>query len=164
MLLDASGRLWCIDNALCFNRHETLRTVIWDFAGERLPEAWQGDIRRVRDCLRAADASTDALRACLQDAEVEALIRAQHGAAGAPRAAGDVPLALRPLAAGLVAARGQKRTAGLELVAIRSLACPGVIACGSMYTAPFRTSMAMRSRPRGEGPKTRWPAMSKVSP
>ncbi len=74
VLLDGSGRLWCIDNALCFHSYEKLRTVIWDFAGERLPEGWQHDIRRVRDCLRAADPSTDALRACLSVAEVEALI------------------------------------------------------------------------------------------
>ncbi len=74
MLLDEAGRLWCIDNALCFHSYEKLRTVVWDFAGERLPESWLHDIRRVRDCLGDRDAATAALRACLHDREVEALI------------------------------------------------------------------------------------------
>lgn len=31
------GRIWAIDNGLCFHVAPKLRTVIWDFAGERLP-------------------------------------------------------------------------------------------------------------------------------
>ena len=74
VLRDAEGRLWGIDNALCFHRHEKLRTVIWDFAGEQLPEQWQLDLRRVHDCLRDREGSTSALAACLRDGELEALI------------------------------------------------------------------------------------------
>ena len=74
VLLDAERRLWGIDNALCFHRHEKLRTVIWDFAGEELPEQWQLDLRRVHDCLRDREGSTSALAACLRDGELEALI------------------------------------------------------------------------------------------
>ena len=50
LLLDEAGRVWGIDNALSFHSHEKLRTVIWDYAGERLPEHWLLDIGRVRDC------------------------------------------------------------------------------------------------------------------
>ena len=32
-VLLAEDRLWAIDNGLCFNRHDKLRTVIWDFGG-----------------------------------------------------------------------------------------------------------------------------------
>jgi hypothetical protein len=32
-VLLAEERLWGIDNGLCFNEHEKLRTVIWDFGG-----------------------------------------------------------------------------------------------------------------------------------
>jgi len=35
-LLDAEGRIWAIDNGLCFHAEPKLRTVIWDFAGERV--------------------------------------------------------------------------------------------------------------------------------
>ena len=62
----------------------------------------------MRDCLRAADASTDALRACLQDAELEALIERSTELLANPVLPEMYPLALRPLAAGLVAARGTR--------------------------------------------------------
>ncbi len=36
-VLLAEDRLWAIDNGLCFNEQDKLRTVIWDFGGEPLP-------------------------------------------------------------------------------------------------------------------------------
>jgi uncharacterized repeat protein (TIGR03843 family) len=44
VLLDAHGALWGIDNGLCFNEEPKLRTVIWDFAGETLPEGLCTDL------------------------------------------------------------------------------------------------------------------------
>jgi uncharacterized repeat protein (TIGR03843 family) len=35
-VLLAEDRLWAIDNGLCFNVHDKLRTVIWDFGGRPL--------------------------------------------------------------------------------------------------------------------------------
>ena len=35
-VLLAENRLWAIDNGLCFNEHDKLRTVIWDFGGAPL--------------------------------------------------------------------------------------------------------------------------------
>jgi uncharacterized repeat protein (TIGR03843 family) len=35
-LLDQEGRIWAIDNGLSFHVEPKLRTVIWDFAGERI--------------------------------------------------------------------------------------------------------------------------------
>ncbi len=37
VLIDAEDHLWGIDNGLCFHPQPKLRTVMWDFAGERLP-------------------------------------------------------------------------------------------------------------------------------
>lgn len=37
-LVDESGRLWAIDNGLSFHEDPKLRTVLWDVAGEPLPE------------------------------------------------------------------------------------------------------------------------------
>ena len=40
--IDGGGRgdrVWAIDNGLCFAADDKLRTVIWEFAGERLPDA-----------------------------------------------------------------------------------------------------------------------------
>src|SRR5258708_35441861 len=36
-LLDAQGRIWAVDHGLTFNTAPKLRTVIWDFAGGRVP-------------------------------------------------------------------------------------------------------------------------------
>jgi uncharacterized repeat protein (TIGR03843 family) len=35
-VLLAEERIWAIDNGLCFNEDDKLRTVIWDFGGEPL--------------------------------------------------------------------------------------------------------------------------------
>jgi uncharacterized repeat protein (TIGR03843 family) len=43
----AEGRIWAIDHGLCFHEESKLRTVIWDFAGERLPETLAEDIGRL---------------------------------------------------------------------------------------------------------------------
>jgi len=45
-VLLAEDRLWAIDNGLCFNTHDKLRTVIWDFGGEPLEAAVQEDLAR----------------------------------------------------------------------------------------------------------------------
>jgi hypothetical protein len=36
-LLDGDGRIWAVDHGLTFHPHPKLRTVIWDFAGLRVP-------------------------------------------------------------------------------------------------------------------------------
>ena len=46
-LLGPDGRIWAIDNGLCFNVEPKLRTVIWDFAGEPLPDGVRDDLRRL---------------------------------------------------------------------------------------------------------------------
>ncbi|MHB1582293.1 MAG: SCO1664 family protein [Acidimicrobiales bacterium] len=49
-VLLAEDRLWAIDNGLTFHTEPKLRTVIWDFAGERLPERAVADLRRLVRC------------------------------------------------------------------------------------------------------------------
>ena len=36
-LLGLDGRVWAIDNGLCFAEDDKLRTVIWEFGGEPIP-------------------------------------------------------------------------------------------------------------------------------
>lgn len=45
-LLGPDGRIWAIDNGLCFNADPKLRTVIWEFAGEPLPDDVRDDLLR----------------------------------------------------------------------------------------------------------------------
>src|SRR3989475_10000735 len=45
-LFDAEDRVWVIDHGLTFHVDHKLRTVIWDFAGRRLPDDLCGDVER----------------------------------------------------------------------------------------------------------------------
>jgi uncharacterized repeat protein (TIGR03843 family) len=38
VLIDPHNHIWLIDHGVCFHEEEKLRTVIWDFSGEPLPE------------------------------------------------------------------------------------------------------------------------------
>ncbi len=38
LLIDEAGKIWGIDNGLCFHVHNKLRTVMWDFVDEELPD------------------------------------------------------------------------------------------------------------------------------
>lgn len=38
VLIDPADHIWLIDHGICFHVEEKIRTVIWDFAGEPLPE------------------------------------------------------------------------------------------------------------------------------
>lgn len=50
-LLDEQGHLWGIDHGISFHHQPKLRTVIWDFAGESIPEAILEDLVRFCDTL-----------------------------------------------------------------------------------------------------------------
>lgn len=51
VLAGPDGRLWAIDHGLTFNEEPKLRTVIWEPAGDRLPDSVRDDIARVADAL-----------------------------------------------------------------------------------------------------------------
>ena len=74
MIFDEAGHLWLIDHGLCFNVEEKLRTVIWDFAGEPVPEDLCSDIEKFRQKLAAPSELLDQLQKHLAPDEIEALI------------------------------------------------------------------------------------------
>jgi uncharacterized repeat protein (TIGR03843 family) len=55
------GCIIAIDQGLCFHTHDKLRTVIWDFAGEPVPEDLTTDLARLE--LDLADAEGETRRA-----------------------------------------------------------------------------------------------------
>ncbi|MGA0893002.1 MAG: SCO1664 family protein [Ilumatobacteraceae bacterium] len=67
VLIDGEGRVWGIDNGLCFAEEFKLRTVVWEFGGEPLPDALRGAIASI------ADAVPDDVAELLADDEVAAL-------------------------------------------------------------------------------------------
>jgi hypothetical protein len=74
MIFDEEGHLWLIDHGLCFNAEEKLRTVIWDFAGEPIPEDICTAIQEFRQKLDPPSALLGALQEHLAPDEVAALI------------------------------------------------------------------------------------------
>ena len=74
VLLAPDGHLWGIDNGLCFHEEQKLRTVIWDYAGTRIPEAWCEAIARVRDAITTEAEEAAPLLAFLSGLERRALV------------------------------------------------------------------------------------------
>ena len=68
-VLLAEDRLWAIDNGLCFNEDDKLRTVIWDFGGEPLPP---DDVTALERLQRKGPSAR--LRELLTPPEIEALL------------------------------------------------------------------------------------------
>ncbi len=67
-LLGDDGRIWAIDHGLCMHDEPKLRTVIWDFCGEPVPDAL------LEDAARLADSPPPALAGLVTDDEVDALV------------------------------------------------------------------------------------------
>ncbi len=73
-LLDSNGKIWGIDHGICFHRQPKLRTVIWDFSGDAIPDQWIKDIARFRNDLNDR-AFLDPLLSVLSASEIDALKR-----------------------------------------------------------------------------------------
>lgn len=73
LLLDTWGRIWAIDNALTFHPQPKLRTVIWDFAGEMIPDDYLDDLRHLQECLAPGSTLHQALATLLIEDEIAAL-------------------------------------------------------------------------------------------
>ena len=68
-LLGEDGRIWAIDNGLCFHREPKLRTVIWEFAGDDLPAD------AIASLTKLSDGVPKSLSSLLNQSEVEAVRR-----------------------------------------------------------------------------------------
>jgi uncharacterized repeat protein (TIGR03843 family) len=79
-LLGRDGRLYAIDNGLCFHAEPKLRTVVWDFAGEPVPE----DVRKAARRL-AGDGLPAALAELLAPEERSALLGRARALSAAER-------------------------------------------------------------------------------
>jgi hypothetical protein len=77
-LFDAKDRVWVIDHGLTFHVDQKLRTVIWDFSGEPLPEDLCGDVERALIDVEKGGLGKR-LRELLTPAEVRMLKRRLRG-------------------------------------------------------------------------------------
>lgn len=69
------GRLWAIDHGICFHYEPKLRTVLWDFVGERLPPEVLRALCAFRERLDGSDGLTRLLDDLLEKNELRALRR-----------------------------------------------------------------------------------------
>lgn len=72
-LVDSQNHLWGIDHGITFHAANKLRTVIWDFAGQPVPDALLEDIEKL--CMTVDSPQNEfhqKLSALLHDAEVRA--------------------------------------------------------------------------------------------
>jgi uncharacterized repeat protein (TIGR03843 family) len=72
-LLGRDGRIHVIDHGVCFGVQPKLRTVIWDFAGEPVPDELLQDVARLEAELREGE-TREALRSLLDPLEVDATL------------------------------------------------------------------------------------------
>jgi len=56
-LLDPNGHVWGIDHGISFHSAHKLRTVIWDYAGDAIPDALISDIDRLCSALDDSDSA-----------------------------------------------------------------------------------------------------------
>jgi uncharacterized repeat protein (TIGR03843 family) len=73
VLLSPDEHVWLIDHGLCFNVEDKLRTVIWDFAGEPIPEGVLADIETFRRRLQPSDPLWGTFESLLSLEETQAL-------------------------------------------------------------------------------------------
>lgn len=73
-LLSSDGEVFSVDHGVCFHEQPKLRTVIWDFAGEPIPQGMLDDLRALRARL-AAGPLRETLAGLLSPAEVDAVER-----------------------------------------------------------------------------------------
>lgn len=72
VLRDASGAVLGVDHGLTFHADPKLRTVLWGWAGEPLPQEWADLVARLAELLEAGDLGTE-LAGLLNRREVRAL-------------------------------------------------------------------------------------------
>ena len=81
-LIDPEGRIWAIDNGLTFHEEFKVRTVLWDFSGEPIPDEVAAAVTALLDA-----GLSEPLRQMLTDDEAAAVL----GRARAVLAGGHFP-------------------------------------------------------------------------
>jgi uncharacterized repeat protein (TIGR03843 family) len=74
VLFGPDGHMWLIDHGLCFHRDDKLRTVIWDFAGEPIPEDLCAVLTNFSENLKPGSDLFTTLRPYINGEEITALV------------------------------------------------------------------------------------------
>ena len=74
ILLAPDDHIWLIDHGVCFHREYKLRTVVWDFIGEPIPDHLLSDLQTFLDRFSSDPDLQAAYARLLSPIEVEALV------------------------------------------------------------------------------------------
>ena len=77
-LFDSNDDVWVIDHGLTFHVDDKLRTVIWDFSGQRLPDDLCGDVERTLLQLERGSFG-ETMRSLISAGEIRVLKRRLRG-------------------------------------------------------------------------------------
>jgi hypothetical protein len=89
LVVDGTGKLWSVDHGICFSSEPKLRTVIWAFEGEPIPEPLLTDLGSLRGSADTFKALGDQLAPDETEAlcrRIETLLRTKRYPAPAPGA------------------------------------------------------------------------------
>ena len=79
-LRDKTGKVWGIDHGITFNSDYKLRTVIWDFAGEAIPDPLVDDLQTLRKSVgSSATPLGKMLCQLLDESEMKAFVKRLEG-------------------------------------------------------------------------------------
>jgi uncharacterized repeat protein (TIGR03843 family) len=73
VLLGNDEKIWCIDHGVAFHEYPKLRTVIWDFTEQPIPQEIIDDLNKLRPCLMRGESLSDSLARLLSPREMRAL-------------------------------------------------------------------------------------------
>lgn len=74
-ILDTAGHLWGIDHGLTFHDEPKLRTVLWEWMGEEIPDELHRGVRHLADLLDCGEPPLPELSSLLLPVEIRALRR-----------------------------------------------------------------------------------------
>jgi hypothetical protein len=72
-LLDDNGKLWLIDHGISFHAEDKLRTVLWDYAGQAIPQKILDDVHAIIPSLSPENELYQSLQPHLLPQEIQAL-------------------------------------------------------------------------------------------
>jgi uncharacterized repeat protein (TIGR03843 family) len=75
LLFDNNHHLWLIDHGICFHAEDKLRTVIWDFASEPIPDRLLDDLHKFCQALAPDTSLYKDLQELLSLKEIKALAK-----------------------------------------------------------------------------------------
>jgi uncharacterized repeat protein (TIGR03843 family) len=75
VLISPEGHIWSIDHGICFHREDKLRTVIWDFSNEIIPDELLENVRSFLEKLKNDDGLRREYLKLLSTDEIDALVR-----------------------------------------------------------------------------------------